>query len=211
MESILKSIKERRSIRAFKPEAISAEQLNELIEAARFAPSGTNFQPWRFLVVINPELKKRMAQVIEEKLHSLAQDIGEGDFKDSSFSNYLDFFTFFKDAPAVIAPLYKLYPSVFGSLSGEKQPKKNSAIDQRESIAIQSVSAAVQNILLAAHSMGLGGCWMSNPLIAQKELEQLLGVKDPWKLMALIPVGKPASIPPVSRRKEPKVIMKLID
>lgn len=55
------AIRTRRSIRAYKPDPIDDETLNRVLEAVRIAPSGSNRQPWRFILVKNEELKKRLA------------------------------------------------------------------------------------------------------------------------------------------------------
>ncbi|NVM55179.1 MAG: nitroreductase family protein [Candidatus Helarchaeota archaeon] len=60
--SILHIIKTRRSTRRFKPDPVPEEDLNAVLEAARWAPSGENFQPWKFIVIKN---KQTMEQIVE--------------------------------------------------------------------------------------------------------------------------------------------------
>lgn len=60
--NVLEAIKGRRSIRAFKSQNISAEIIKKLINAARWAPSAGNIQPWEFIIVRKPEIKRRLAQ-----------------------------------------------------------------------------------------------------------------------------------------------------
>ncbi|MGI9036674.1 MAG: nitroreductase family protein, partial [Pyrinomonadaceae bacterium] len=57
--------------------------------------------------------------------------------------------------------------------------------------AMQSVSAAIQNLQLAAHAIGLATCWMTAPLFAKQQLNELLGVEEPWQLAAVVPIGYP--------------------
>ncbi|RLF04792.1 MAG: nitroreductase, partial [Thermoprotei archaeon] len=59
---VLEVIRKRRSIRAYKPEPIKEEDLRKILEAARLAPSARNLQPWYFIVVRDPELKRRLAE-----------------------------------------------------------------------------------------------------------------------------------------------------
>ena len=59
---VLEAIKGRRSIRAFKNEDISSETVEKLIDAARWAPSAGNIQPWEFIIVRNPEIKRNLAK-----------------------------------------------------------------------------------------------------------------------------------------------------
>ena len=65
-ESLLELVKNRRSIRRFKPDPIPDEYVDKIIEAARWAPSGFNSQPWEFVVVKKQELKDRIVQLIDE-------------------------------------------------------------------------------------------------------------------------------------------------
>ena len=59
---VLEAIKGRRSIRAFKSQAVSTEIVERLIDAARWAPSAGNIQPWEFIIVKNPEIKRNLAK-----------------------------------------------------------------------------------------------------------------------------------------------------
>src|SRR5659263_104250 len=61
--SILQAIKERRSIREFTGEAVSEEDLTTLVEAAIWAPSGKNNQPWRFVILTDEEVRKNIADL----------------------------------------------------------------------------------------------------------------------------------------------------
>ncbi len=65
-ESFLELVKQRRSIRSFKPEPISDGDVDKIIEAARWAPSGANLQPWEFIVVKKPELRDRIVQFYQQ-------------------------------------------------------------------------------------------------------------------------------------------------
>jgi len=59
---VIEAIKARRSIRAYLPEQIKDEELNLILEAARLAPSASNYQPWKFIVVRDKEMKRKMAE-----------------------------------------------------------------------------------------------------------------------------------------------------
>jgi len=206
---LIRLIRERRSIRRFKPMVPEKELFSKMIEAARFAPSATNFQPWKFFVITNPEVKDRMADAVSDKLNSLegthkARAVG-GAESVRTFGR--EYFLFFRNAPAVIAAIFKPYPAAaslgYGSNAG--------SAEKMRMLGIESTSAAVQNMLLAAHALGLGACWLDGPLIARKELEELLGVKEPWELMCLVPVGYPENLPPPVRRKKPGAISRFIE
>ena len=63
MLSVQEAIHQRRSIRNFKPDPVPKEVIRQLLEAARLAPSGSNRQPWRFLVTTDPEERKRLKEI----------------------------------------------------------------------------------------------------------------------------------------------------
>ena len=77
-------------------------------------------------------------------------------------------------------------------------------------MSIQSTAAAVQNILLSAHSFGLGACWLEGPMLARRELETVLHIEDPWQLMCLITLGYPDEAPPPVRRKKIEFVTRFI-
>ena len=66
---------------------------------------------------------------------------------------------------------------------------------------LQSVSAAIQNMLLAVHALGYGSCWMTGPLVAQESFEKLLGYDKDRFIAALLPIGVPDENPPARSRK----------
>lgn len=206
-EALMKLIKTRRSVRKFIKTIPKEEDVLKLIEAARYAPSATNLQPWRFIIVRSEKKKKEMAKVVEEQIKRVSNRFLQD--KAKLLKNYLENYIFFKEAPIVIVALYKPYPTVVSQMIMIEDSEINKVAFE-QTIAIQSVSAAIQNILLMAHSLGLGGCWMSNPLIARVELEKILSVKKPYKLMAIIPIGIPLQESNPPQRKKVELIMKVV-
>ena len=98
-------MKTRRSVRKFLPEAPSREQIGLLIEAAVTAPSASNKQPWRFLVVSRRDLIVQLAEAVRAAVDGIAHHV-EPDFE-SSFRSYGDYFTRFESAPVVIVSLFQ--------------------------------------------------------------------------------------------------------
>jgi nitroreductase len=101
---------------------------------------------------------------------------------------------FFSSAPATIAVLVEPNPHlapIVENLSRAGLPRHE--IDRLMGhVEIQSVAAAIQNLLLAAHALGYGACWMNVPFVAKDDLARLVGVAPPWDLLALVPLGRPA-------------------
>jgi len=208
-ELLIKIIQERRSIRRFESRPPEKELLLKMIEAARHAPSATNFQPWKFFVITNPKVKDQMADVVSDKLNSLENsDLARTEGEAENVRTFgREYFLFFRKAPAVIAAFFKPYP-VAASLGYASNADSK---EKMRMLGIESASAAVQNMLLAAHTLGLGACWLDGPLIARKELEELLNVQEPWGLMCLLAVGYPETVPPPVRRKKPGAISRFIE
>jgi nitroreductase len=209
MSKLTECIEGRRSIRNFKEEKLKDEDILDIIESATFAPSAINKQPWYFIVITDDALKKQMANVVETKLKEVLGKTAK-DEDINTLVNYTNFFTFFEGAPVVIAVLCRPITSPL-ALFLERTGIPVDELEDPVHSEIQSASAAIQNMLLKAHELGLGACWMTNPLIAEKELESLLQVKKPWYIMCIIPIGVPASTPHMPRRKKIASIVKFVN
>ena len=202
----MECIKGRRSIRSFKEDTVKDADILLALEAATYAPSPLNCQPWNFVIIKDSQLKKQMAQAVEMKLNKAFNTIGADD-DIGILQNYARFFAFFEKAPVVIAVICRTVDSpLAGFLERAGVPPE--VLEDNTHSEIQGTAAAIQNVLLRLHEMGLGASWMTNPLIAAGELEALLEVKKPWHLMAMIPVGLPASIPAMPRRKAVSSVVK---
>jgi nitroreductase len=199
----------RKSIRKFLPDPVPQHDIEEIIRMAGAAPSANNLQMWHFLIITNPELKSRMARVIEETAHRLINHPGLKDYADT-LTGMKNYSTFFKDAPAVIAVLKLPYQSKGEEILAKLGMSLAEAKAYRAHPEMQSIGAAIQNLLLAAHSLGYGTCWMTGPLFAKEEITRTLPDNLPGELAALIPLGKPAETVLPRPRKAPEEIMSLI-
>lgn len=181
-------IKTRRSVRKFRDERVSREDIEAILECARFAPSASNSQPWRFLVTEDSELIEETARVLESKIDEIA-----GRMKSSgaqrNFRNYAQYFTFYRTAPVIIAFYWESTDTLLTRLLDRYAPEYGE-VAGREWGAV-SVAAAVENVLLAAHSLGYGATWLTAPLFAREEIERLLDADGSWELMGFIALGHP--------------------
>ena len=108
--------------------------------------------------------------------------------------------TFFADAPLAIAVLglpYEPHGDRLLALRGLSRQERDRL---RARPDLQSVGAAVQLLVTSAHALGYGSCWMSAPVLAAPRLEELLGVEQPARLVAIVAVGVPASSPAGTKR-----------
>jgi nitroreductase len=114
---------------------------------------------------------------------------------------------FFAYAPITIAILCKNLPALYPKsdinwIIEKKGCSAKEAHDYMGRVELMSVSVAIENLLLAAHSLGYGACWLRVPFMAKDELEKMLGAEPPWDLIALVPIGRAAQSPPAPPRKE---------
>lgn len=201
----------RRSIRKFKDEPVPIEVLEELIDCARWAPSDTNSQPWKFIATSNKEKIKTIEKITVEGIKVLqgeAIQIGQLEVvrKLDVFGRYA---LVFKNAPTIILCLSEDYKSKF--TEDIFKPIGFGKEHWREE-GIKSASLACQNILLAAHAMGYGTCPMSAPMIlAENEIKKELDIEDKYTAILLIAIGKPEGLSATPPRRKASEILKIIE
>lgn len=168
---LLTAIRERRSCRSFTTEAVDEQTINHLLESAGWAPSPMNAQPWQFIVVTGEG--KKMA-VFDEADRCRRWAVEKSGWK------WLDAYSveFLKKVPVIIA--------VVGD------PKKT-GVDMLQSdgtVGYQhACAAAVQNMLLTAHALGLGSLWFT--LFDRTAMRKILEISDDKTPIALVCIGNP--------------------
>ena len=203
---LLQAMRERRSVRRFKPDPVGRDVITKIVEAAITAPSASNKQPWRFLVVEDRARITRMAEAVREATSLVSAHIPEA--SQPAFRAYGDYFTRFEDAPAVIVPIHRAM-SVLSSLVDDALPQDTRTTVRRmeEQSGLVGTSLALMNLLLMAHALGLGASGMTGPLVAEPALRAILEVPEGWGIVALVPIGFPAEDPaPTDRKPVDKII-----
>jgi nitroreductase len=176
MNETLLTINKRHSIRTFAEQDVSDEQIRILLQAANEAPSAHNQQPWRFIVVRNQK-KQELAALVTSKA---------GEFPKPASALLRMAARSIMSAPVVIAvantgELVERGAHLF-------KIEKEMARDFFRTMEIQSSAAAVQNLLLAATSLGLATVWLGILFLLKDEVLQFLG-EPKGEFMAVIPVG----------------------
>ena len=193
-------MKSRRSVRRFRPDAPSRDQIERLIEAAITAPSASNKQPWRFIVIADCKRIAELAGHVREAVGRIAEHVEPA--SQEAFRNYGDYFTRFDQAPVVIVALHRSL-TVLSNLIDEHidagDRERIRLMEERSGLV--GVSMALQNLLLMAHEMGLGASGMTGPLVASDRIRISLEVPSSWEIGALVPVGYPAEQPAPTDRK----------
>ncbi len=181
----------RHVVRRFKTIPVPRELVEAAIEAARWAPSPHGAQPWRFIVLTRPEVKEKLAQAMgAEWRRNLALD---GDDPDVVETRARQSHNRIVSTPVLIIPC--LYLSDLHTYS---DPARQEA---ERVMAIQSLGAAIQNLLLSAYSLGLDTGWMCAPLFCPEVVVEALALQPDLIPHALIQLGWGAQDPPRRPRR----------
>ena len=185
---VSEAIRKRRSTRKFKPDPIPEEKIRLLLESARLAPSGTNTQPWRFIVIKDNDTKKKLQEAAHNQRH-------------------------IKRAPVIIAccadlKAFKAFPERVDELikSGALPERTREVFvpylkkgmdtvtkDALMVAAAANVAIAVEHIVLQAVEIGLGTCWVR--WYEDNKVKEILDIPEHVEVMALLPVGIPDEAP----------------
>ena len=196
----------RASVRRFLPDLVPREDVTRMVELAVRAANAGNAQMWRFVAVDDAVAQAAMRQAVDEAIDEMAA-WPELAGKAKEIKALRVYATFFVEAPLVVA--------VFGlpylSRADEMLLARGLGVEERDRLRarpdLQSIGAAVQLFCTAAHALGYGSCWMTAPVLAAPAIEELLGVEPPAKLVAVVPVGRPAgAVNPTSRRPAGEVL-----
>jgi F420 biosynthesis protein FbiB-like protein len=180
--TLYRIFQERRSIRRFDGSVIPPETLQRVLEAATMAPSAHNRQPWRFVILTALEDKRSIANALGEELRE--DRLADGDDPGQIERDVTQSIERITDAPLVVIACLSMeamdvYP--------DERRKTAEYI-----MAVQGVSMAAQNLLLAAHAEGLGACWLCAPLFTKDEVRDELNLPEGWDPQGLIILGYPA-------------------
>lgn len=191
----LEFIYKRHSVRKFKNEDVPMDDIEEIIKAAEYAPSGKNLQNWHFVIIRKDSVKEGIAHAIENKNAEIAANAKDEKEKET-FTKMLRFQTFIKNAPVLILVYAGPYPITGYEILNSMGTSKDVLDDLlRPSPGVQNIGAAMENLMLAAANMGYGTCWMTSPNYAGKEISKYIGFeKEGYYLAAMTPLGVPESM-----------------
>jgi nitroreductase len=175
----------RRSVRRFKEDKVPENVLDRILEAARWAPSGANLQPWKFIAVTRSETKARIADTCTEYSKEVWKSFTPETARLLSSRGGTWNKSHMKNIPILLAVSYK----VTDELTSE--------------IALASTWTAIQNVLLAATNENLAACIYTHAnLEEEKNLKNILAVPNAYRLAAIIQLGYPRAIPNAPPRKK---------
>lgn len=176
------TIHTRRSIRRYTTQPVPPELIDQILGAAIWAPSAHNRQPWRFAVVTTPVIKTKLADAMGNRLR--ADRLRDGDRAEEVDRDVARSHDRIVAAPAVIVACLSMTDM-------DHYPDDRRAAFER-TLAIQSVAASIENMLLTATALGLGACWMCAPLFCPDIVRAALDLPDDWEAQALLTIGPQA-------------------
>jgi nitroreductase len=177
--TVLQGISSLRSVRKFKLDPVPQDVIRVLLKAATRAASGSNSQPWEFVVVRDPEVKARLT---EPMLRTWLARLGTGPRMSDRMKGVYD------DATEMLRNTEKVPVIIFCCFDTNR-------VSKSEEVRYASILPAVQNLMLAAHSLGLGTCLTvhgSTSIRGEPEVKKILGMPDRIKVACLVYLGYPA-------------------
>jgi len=197
-QEIINAIKERRSVRKFTDEPIDKQILEEIILAGRYAPSARNIQPWRFIVITKPsfiqeislQIKNEMKKVLKTRF---LKKFSYPELKDEEMLKFLYAVAMspkdiiFFDAPSLVF-----------------------IVCENGMFFDESCACCAENMMIAAHALGVGSCWIgfASMLGLNKEMLEKIGVPQNHHISAALIFGHPveANARPPMRKVHADVI-----
>lgn len=169
-------ILERRSVRSYTDQPVPSEMIEEILEAAIYAPNHKLREPWRFVLAIG-EGQVRYVEQLMELLEA------RGQFDKKTDEQRLSFKEKISAVPVFLTVLYHVQGT-----------------DDQQTEDLLATAAMIQNIQLLASELGLGSCWKSGKHWFTDEYATLVGAHDEERVAGVIQLGWPAMIPPLKKR-----------
>ncbi len=194
MSDLIYVLKQRRSIRKYQKTPVPKDTILQILETAAYAPSAHNAQPWRFISLTKEKTKNDLAEAMAQVwLKELHKDGTPESTRKKLISRSIERFT---SAPCLIVACMALRDM-------DSYPDSERQMNERD-LGVQSLGAAIQNLLLAAHANGLGACWCCAPIFCKTAVRKVLEIPDEVEPHALIAVGFPDENPKIPKRFELK-------
>jgi len=206
-------MKGRRSIRKWANKEVPDDLIEKAVELATWAPNGGNYQGWYFVAVKNRGIINKIADAVQEVADRIASWPESRQFDQKEMARYQKNASVWRHAPALIGAFTVQYESVMDKTllareSCDAEAKRILSLKRSAPSSVQSVAAAVTQMLLTFHTMGLGAVWLAGPLMAKEEIEKMLHVED-MDLICLVALGYPDESP-VKDRKPVKQVLTFI-
>jgi coenzyme F420-0:L-glutamate ligase / coenzyme F420-1:gamma-L-glutamate ligase len=190
MPRVIEAIQKRRSVRKYLPHSVPHELVLEVLAAAGWAPSAHNSQPWRFIVISNTKIKRTLAEAMGE---AWAADIVK-DGLTVNEENRKERVERFANAPILILCCL--------TMEGLRKFPDIQRQGFERDLAMQSLGAAIQNLLLAAYSQKLVSCWFCAPGFCKQTVREVLKIPDDIEPQSFVILGYAGECPPNPTKKK---------
>jgi len=199
-EGLLELVKKRRSIRRFKPDMVPDEAINKILELARWAPSGSNHQPWEFIVIKDKTVKDKIIAIVEEagQVTKRMELTREKDLQH----------------PGPFRPIEKAgirETPVFIILVGDPRTRQAQVLQaqQTPNTYVSSLASVFLYMHLAAAALGLGSRWLSASTqeLSQALIKEALGIPKGYDVYDMFLLGYPEYTPEPRKVRELKEIV----
>ena len=186
MNAVIDAIRKRRSVRSYDPRPIPLDTIRTVIEAGNEAPSAMNSQPWRFVIVEDRTIKEKLLGAALPNAKKILEMIRDVDSE--RYEMIKKRYTELKDPVYYSAPVI-VFVIGFGRYADHSCP------------------LACENMMLAAHSLGLGSCWVGFGAMVTEDAEvrDLLALQEEEKIFGPILLGYSRDYPEKPTKNEPKV------
>lgn len=186
MNAVIDAINKRRSVRSYQSRPVGRDVVKAIIDAGNEAPSAMNSQPWRFVVVEDPEVKKKLLRAALPNAKRILESV-----KDSDPERYEAITKRLSELPD---PVYYSAPVVVFVIGSGRY-------------AGHSCPLACQNMMLSAYSMGIGSCWVGfgSMVTDDEDVKKILELKDGEIIFGPILLGHPEGYPERPAKKDPVV------
>ena len=187
---LLKAIQSRRSIRKFKSNEVPDHTIKELLDAARLAPSGSNLQATRFVVIKSPVERMKLKECTPLPFVAHAPVIIACCIDKEAMGNTQVRYRELMEAQAFVGTPLADDPTLM-----EAAAKRRSSMDQATIKAYLTLNAAIaiEHIVLRAVDLGLGSCWIM--MFDSAKTKSMLELGDRYEVIALLPIGYPDQSP----------------
>ena len=200
---LVQVIKARRSIRKFKADPVPDELIREVLEAARFAPSGVNLQPWRFVVVKSEAARERLSTATVLPFVTDAPVVIACCADTGVFSEAANRVQGLKEAGAFLGNALEKYDAA------EFVKRRNADPDTARVYLSLNTAIAIDHMTLRAVDLGLGTCWVM--MFDQDKARKAMELAERYTIVALLPLGYPNQDPlPRPRLPLEEIVLKEI-
>jgi len=200
-EPMIDIINSRCSIRYFEEKEIPENVIKEILKAGTRAPTAGGTEQWFFIVIKNSRVCKRIHELLIEAHLKYAREALKTPLPKNKINKWYE---------RMLEGMYKapLYIAVYIDLRKRLYNDKFKEVEFL--MAVESAAAAIENIILAAWSMGLGSVWLGVPVLLEGAFNDILKPPENTKLIALIALGYPKEKPRIRPRKPLEEVVKIL-